>query len=291
MYYVGEDGLAAGTYYIATSSEAGASNWNSKNIQFTLTQACDPGDQFVITYDVSGDPTASRPLAVYGFGETAVKQTATTSSGTDGTLLGTMGDKCATNENCNGVYCVCYGNHRWSQSNLRIWLNSDASAGRWWTPMNPWDRPPSAAYITYPGFLHGFSDDFKNALAYSENKTLLDTISGFTDTYEITQDRIFLPGLEQINYKPDVYDVEGEPWQYYQQLAEEAGLVGYFTTMNAALKIFNLESTTKASPSWFRSMTRGNYSTRSINTNGGISNNAANTMNRACPCCKINLIK
>lgn len=289
MYYVGEDGLAAGTYYITAGSAAGVNAWNSKNIQFTLAQACDPGDQFVISSPTS-DPTAGRILTVYGFGETTAKQTTTTSSGTDGTLLGTIGDKGAINGNCNGAYWVAYGNNRWSQSNLRTWLNSDASAGNWFTPRNPWDRPPY--YVTYPGFLYGFSSDFKNALAYSENKTLLDTISGYTDTYEITQDKIFLPGLEQINYEPKIYDVEGEPWQYYQQLAEDAGVTGRFRAANTTLKIFNLDSTTTASHSWLRSPKRTNASLYYVSTNGDISNGLANSTNcRACPACKINLIK
>lgn len=288
MYYVGENGLAAGTYYITTSSATGNTNWNSKNIQFTLTSACDPGDQFVISSPTS-DPTASRTLTVYGFGETTAKQTATTSGGTNGTLLGTMGDKGATNGNCNGVYWVVYGNHRWSQSNLRIWLNSDSAAGQWFTPMNPWDRPPS--YVTYPGFLYGFSSDFKNALTYSENKTLLDTISGFTETYEITLDKIFLPAREQINYTPDVYDVEGKPWQYYQQLAENAGITGYFTAKSEALKIFNLDATTTAGISRLRSPGRAGNGAYSVSTLGSVASYDAYSDYKACPACKINLIK
>jgi hypothetical protein len=288
MYYVGESGLAAGTYYITTGSATGATVWNSKNIQFTLTQACDPGDQFVIS-SPTGDPTANRTLTVYGFGETTAKQTATTSSGTDGILLGTIGYKGNTNGNCNGVYWIYGGNHRWSQSNLRTWLNSDASAGNWFTPMNPWDRPPS--YVNYPGFLYGFSSDFKNALAYSENKTLLDTISGFTNTYEITYDKIFLPGVEQINFVPDVYDVEGEPWQYYQQLAEEAGITGRFTTTNATLKIFNINATTTVDTSWLRSPHMTECYARDVTNTGYVSGTTPYTKYRACPCCKINLIK
>ena len=287
MYYVGENGLAAGTYYISTGSATGLSAWNDKNIQFTLASACDPGDQFVISNPTS-DPTVSRTLTVYGFGETTAKQTTTTSSGTDGTLLGTMGNKCEINGNCNGVYLAVQGNHRWSQSNLRTWLNSDSPAGQWFTPMNPWDRPPD--YASYPGFLYGFSSDFKDILAYSENKTLLDTVSGFTDTYEITQDKIFLPGLEQINYVPDTFDIEGEPWQYYQQLAEEEGIIGRFFGSNAVLKIFNLNATTTAGYSWLRSPYRSNYYGYVVTSTGGPGGSNVGGSYRAAPCCKINLV-
>ena len=289
IYYVGENGLVAGTYYITTGSSTGVTAWNNKNIQFTLANACDPGDQFVIA-SPTNDPTASRTITVYDFGGTTAKQTATTSSGTNGTLLGTMGNKGATNGNCNSVFWAVYGSNRWSQSNLRTWLNSDSPAGQWFAPMNPWDRPPT--YASYSGFLYGFSNNFKNALAYSENKTLLDTISGLTDIYEITQDRIFLPGVEQINYTPDIYGVEGEPWQYYRQLAEGADVTGRFKTTSAALKIFNLDATTNADSSWLRSPYRTVFNVRRINFNGGIDSiGPYNNATRVCPCCKINIVK
>lgn len=287
VYYVGEDGLAAGTYYIATGSSTGLTAWNNKNIQFTLSSACDPGDQFVLS-EPTADPTASRTLTVYGFGDTTAKQTATTSSGTGGTLLGTIADGGATNGNCNSAYWIARGNHRWSQSNIRTWLNSDAAAGKWFTPMNPWDRPPS--YVNYPGFLYECSTDFKNAISEVTHKTLLDTISGFTDTYEITTDRIFLPSRQQINYEPKVYDVEGEPWQYYRNLAKEAGLPAYFTTTNAALIKYNFNTTT-ANGWWLRSPDLAGNSVNCISNNGSSANYSSYTTYRACPACKINLIK
>jgi len=292
MYYVGENGLPAGTYYITTGSATGISTWNSKNIQFTLASACDPGDQFVISSPTK-DPTASRTLTVYSYGGTVAKQTATTSSGTDGTLLGTMGDKGATNGNCNGVYWVANGNHRWSQSNLRTWLNSDSAAGEWFTPMNPWDRPPS--YVNYPGFLYGCSESFKNAIAVGENKTLLDTVSGFTDTYETTYDRIYLPSLEELYTVPDAYGVEGEPWQYYIQQAKAEGYDGYLpqnaTVANALRKKYRYDAQTSANIVWLRSPYYTSNSVRYVPSNGLINNLSAYNSCRCCPTCKISLVK
>lgn len=292
LYYVGEDGLAAGTYYIATGSATGISAWNSKNIQFTLASACDPGDQFVIASPTS-DPTASRTLTVYGYGGTTAKQTATTSSGTDGMLLGTIGNSGATNDNCNAVYWIAYGNHRWSTSNLRQWLNSDGAAGEWWRPANPWDRPPS--YVNYPGFLYGCSEDFKNAITISENKTLLDTVSGFADTYETTYDKIYLPSIEELYTVPDVYGIEGEPWDYYKQVAENAGLVGYMAQNVAAadaLRIkYRYDAQTSANIVWLRSPFRTGNSVRNVNGSGNIGGNGAYSTYRCCPACKISLVK
>lgn len=292
MYYVGDDGLPAGTYYITTGSATGVSAWNSKNIQFTLNSACDPGDQFVIASPTS-DPTASRTLTVYGYGGTVAKQTTTTSSGTDGTLLGTMGDKGAINGNCNGVYWVAYGNHRWSKSNLRTWLNSDSAAGEWFTPMNPWDRPPS--YVNYPGFLYGCSESFKNAIAVNENKTLLDAISGFTDVYETTYDRIYLPGVEELYTVPDVYGAEGEPWQYYIQQAKAEGYGGYLpqneTAANALRVKYRYDAQTSAHNVWLRSPNHTNGYARSVFSSGSVSSTSAYSACRCCPACKISLIK
>lgn len=293
MYYVGEDGLAAGTYYISTGGSTGISAWNNKNIQFTLEQACDPGDQFVIASPQS-DPTASRTLTVYDYGGTTAKQAATTSSGTGGTLLGTMGDKGATNGNCNGVYWVAYGNHLWSQSNLRTWLNSDNAAGEWFTPMNPWDRPPS--YINYSGFLYGCSNYFKSAITVSENKTLLDTVSGFTDTYETTYDKIYLPSVEELYTQPDVYGVEGEPWLYYKQQAESAGLAGYMSKSNTTannIRIKYVFTAQTSSNRWrLRTVSRDSSTVWFVGTDGSANGSYYPYSGEyCCPVCKISLVK
>lgn len=65
-----------------------------------------------------------------------------------------------------------YGNNRYIYSNLRQWLNSDKSAGQWYTAQHSADAPPSTAnvwdsvnqYQTLAGFLNAFSANERAAL-------------------------------------------------------------------------------------------------------------------------------
>ena len=69
-----------------------------------------------------------------------------------------------------------YGNNRYIYSNLRQWLNSDKSAGQWYTAQHSADAPPSAAnvwetsgvkvnpYDTIAGFLNAFTANERAAL-------------------------------------------------------------------------------------------------------------------------------
>ena len=199
IYYAPSAGLAAGTYYISIGTNYGNGWSTSKHIQFTLTAAMAEGDQLYI--DCGGtqtnDPTNNRNWYVYAQGSTTAKQSGTTSDGTEGLSLGTIG---ATNTakpegNLNAIQRAIYGYGRWSQSAIRQWLNSEAVAGYWWTPQNPWDRPPGDA-ASVRGFLAGCSPEFLEVLKPVDVITALNTVQGFTDQTETTQDRIFLPALD-----------------------------------------------------------------------------------------------
>lgn len=68
------------------------------------------------------------------------------------------------------------GNERYAYSNIRQWLNSDASAGQWYTPQHGADAPPNASnvsenngqpinpYEAQEGFLCGFTSEEKKLL-------------------------------------------------------------------------------------------------------------------------------
>ena len=65
-----------------------------------------------------------------------------------------------------------YGNNRWTISNVRQWLNSQAAAGKWYSAQHGADAPPTNAnvwsnyneYDAEAGFLAGFSANFIAAL-------------------------------------------------------------------------------------------------------------------------------
>ena len=71
------------------------------------------------------------------------------------------------------------GNNRWIWSNIRLWLNSSAGAGAWYSAQHGQDAPPnnSNVWSTYneyeaeAGFLAGFSANFIAALL-TTNRTV-----------------------------------------------------------------------------------------------------------------------
>ncbi len=292
IYYAPSGGLAAGTYHILIGTAYGTGWDTAKVIQFTLTAAMDEGDQLFINCGTSNanDPTNGRAWNVYAQGSTTSKQNGTTSNGTGGTSLGTIGATNAqkTEGNLNAISRVVYGSGRWKESAIRQYLNSSAAAGAWWTPQNGWDRPPAEA-ASLRGFLAGFDEDFLSVLQTVSVVTALNTQEGFADTTETTQDKIFLPCLENWYINPELAG-EGEEWDYYKTLAQEAGLTGKFQRSQTyeILKKYRVDSTASAVSVWLRSCDRGDaYGAWFVAVSGYVSNYGAYLARRGCPACII----
>lgn len=280
----------AGTYHIPIGSAYGTGWVVGHSIQFTLTAAPDEGDQLFIDCgtNYANDPADGRAWRVYDAGGTTVKQSGTTSEGTGGTSLGTIGNVNAhrTNGRLNAISRVVYGYARWSQSAMRQYFNSAEVS--WWTMKNPWDRPPAQA-STIRGFLCGFSQDFLDHLEETEVVTALNTQEGFAEATETTLDKIFLPSLEQMYINPQLAGVEGESWDYYKALAEEAGLPGKFQQYQTypILISYNASNTSSAVIVFLRSCYRGSaYNEWFVYTSGNVSTSNANNASRGCPACK-----
>lgn len=93
-----------------------------------------------------------------------------------------------------------HGNNRWSVSNIRQWLNSDGEGFEWFVPQHEYDALPG--YATDPGFLAGFSQDFKQHLATVKNRTILcDSDKSSLDVdFEETEDKVFLPSYTEMGF-------------------------------------------------------------------------------------------
>ena len=291
IWYADSNGLAAGTYHIAIGSSYGSGWVTSEAIQFTLSDALVEGDQIVIggLSNNNIDPTSGKTVSVYAKGGTEVKQTATTSNGTDGTLLGTIGAESAQKPNgqFNAISRVIYGSGRWSQSAIRQYLNSAADAGAWWSAQNGWDRPPAQA-STLRGFLAGFSNDFLSILQPTAVVTDLNTVEGYTETSETTYDKIFLPSRFEMR------EAAGTSWEYYDKLAAQLG-VNYFGTGPAnahdELKKYDLTSQSSPVTVWLRSPSTSIANVAwSVNSGGNFGNGNAGSAYRGCPACKIQVM-
>lgn len=298
IYYAGTE-LAAGTYHIAVGAAYG-NGWKAgQSIQFTLAQSVPAGGQIVIEFGTNNDndPTAGRAVKTYAtIGAAEAIESTTTSNGTGGAELGTIGagnSPQKINGNLNAISRAIYGSGRYSESAIRQWLNSDAAANVWWTPKNNWDRPPRAADLNRAGFLTRLPADFVKILDYNDITTALNTAEGFSSDRETVRDRIFLPSSDNLYVNPQLADAESPAWDYYKALAQEAGLPGKFQQWKAypILRYFNLASANgnlAPASAWLRSAYR-TYANGAllVDSGGNVTSYNAFDALRCSPACKI----
>lgn len=213
FYVVQESGLAAGTYNVKMGLDWGSNVKNGIVYQFTLTKNAPAGAR--LTGFHNAPDTTSTNWKVYVYKDqmkSELLETCNVSAGSAGTNLGTFLAK--PNGKLNGLHSVGYGDNRWYKSAYRQYLNSDQAAGAWWTPQDEWDMKPDQA-DTVPGFLAGFSDDFKNALTRVKVVTYGNAVTD-DGSAGVTYDKIFLPSLEEIYCSPQASG-EGTYWPYWKE--------------------------------------------------------------------------
>lgn len=213
FYVVQESGLAAGTYNVKMGLDSGTNVKNGTVYQFTLTKNAPAGARLTGFYNASDTAPTNWKVYVYKDQQKSeLLETCNVSAGSAGMNLGTFLAK--PNGNLNGLHSVGYGDSRWYKSAYRQYLNSDAPAKEWWTPQDKWDMKPDQA-DTVPGFLAGFSDDFKLALTRTK---VVSYGNGVSDdgSAVVTYDKIFLPSLQEIYCSPQASG-EGTYWPYWKE--------------------------------------------------------------------------
>nr|DAE03001.1 MAG TPA: hypothetical protein [Siphoviridae sp. ct0Ci105] len=213
FYVVPDGGLVAGTYNVKMGLNWGDNVKTDATYQFTLTKAAPAGARLAGFYNAPVTPPTSWKVYVYKDQEKSeLLETCSVTAGSAGSNLGTFLAK--ENGNLNGLHPVGYGDNRWWKSACRQYLNSDAAVGAWWKPQDKWDMKPDQA-DTLPGFLSGFSDDFKNALSRVKVVTYGNTVTD-DGSAVVTYDKIFLPSLQEIYCSPQVSG-EGTYWPYWKE--------------------------------------------------------------------------
>lgn len=213
FYVVPDGGLVAGTYNVNMGLDWGANVKTGTSYQFTLTKNAPAGARLTGFYNAPDTAPTSWKVYVYKDQQKSeLLETCNVSAGSAGTNLGTFLAK--PNGNLNGLHTVGYGDNRWHKSAYRQYLNSDAAAGGWWTPQDEWDMKPDQA-DTVPGFLAGFSDDFKNSLSRVKVVTYGNNVTD-DGSAVVTYDKIFLPSLQEIYCSPQVSG-EGTYWPYWKE--------------------------------------------------------------------------
>lgn len=213
FYVVPDGGLVAGTYNVKMGLNWGNNVKTDTVYQFTLTKAAPAGARLTGFYNAPDTAPTSWKVYVYKDQQKSeLLETCSVTTGSAGTNLGTFLAK--ENGDLNGLNPVGYGDNRWWKSAYRQYLNSDAAAGAWWQPQDKWDMKPDQA-DTLPGFLSGFSDDFKIALSRVKVVTYGNNVTD-DGSAVVTYDKIFLPSLQEIYCSPHVSG-EGSYWPYWKE--------------------------------------------------------------------------
>lgn len=213
FYVVQESGLAAGTYNVRMGLDWGTNVKTGTTYQFTLTKNAPAGARLTGFYNAPDVAPANWKVYVYKDRQKSeLLETCNVSAGDAGMNLGTFLAK--PNGKLNGLHPVGYGDNRWYKSAYRQYLNSDLPAKQWWQPQDEWDMKPDQA-DTVPGFLAGFSDDFKAALTRVKVVTYGNTVTD-DGSAVVTYDKIFLPSLEEIYCSPQASG-EGTYWPYWKE--------------------------------------------------------------------------
>lgn len=288
FFVVPEAGLVAGTYNVKMGLDWGTNVKTGTSYQFTLTKNAPAGARLTGFYNAPDVAPANWKVYVYKDQQKSeLLETCNVSAGSTGTNLGTFLAK--PKGNLNGLHPVGYGDNRWHKSAYRQYLNSDAAAGGWWTPQDEWDMKPDLA-DTVPGFLAGFSDDFKAALTRVKVVTYDNTVTD-DGSAVVTYDKIFLPSLEEIYCSPQVSG-EGTYWPYWKERTGAKTPQAVWQTYPLRITR-DLAQRTVGRYVRLRSAYRGyGYSAFSVSSSGYVGNWRAIYANRCAPACEMtNLVK
>lgn len=288
FFVVPEAGLVAGTYNVKMGLDWGTNVKTGTSYQFTLTKNAPAGARLTGFYNAPDVAPANWKVYVYKDQQKSeLLETCNVSAGSTGTNLGTFLAK--PKGNLNGLHPVGYGDNRWHKSAYRQYLNSDAAAGGWWTPQDEWDMKPDLA-DTVPGFLAGFSDDFKAALTRVKVVTYDNTVTD-DGSAVVTYDKIFLPSLEEIYCSPQVSG-EGTYWPYWKERTGAKTPQAVWQTYPLRITR-DLAQRTVGRHVRLRSAGRGTgYSAFYVNSSGYVGNWNAIYAYRCAPACEMtNLVK
>ena len=283
FYVVPDGGLVAGTYNVKMGLNWGSNVKTDTTYQFTLTKAAPAGARLAGFYNAPDTAPTSWKVYVYkDQKKSELLETCGVTAGSAGSNLGTFLAK--ENGDLNGLHPVGYGDNRWWKSACRQYLNSDAAVGAWWEPQDKWDMKPDQA-DTLPGFLSGFSDDFKNALSRVKVVTYGNTVTD-DGSAVVTYDKIFLPSLQEIYCSPQVSG-EGTYWPYWKERTGAKTPQALWQTYPLRITR-DLAQRTVGRNVRLRSASRGDgFSAFSVSSSGYVTNWSGVGASRSAPACKI----
>lgn len=173
-----------------------------------------------------------------------------------------------------------YGNNRYSQSNIRQWLNSSATS--WYSAQHSADAPPNNAnvysnyneYDAEAGFLTNFSENMRNALASTTLTVAKNTVTDGGGS-ETVSDKVFLLSNTEVGLANENGVAEGKLMPLFSTAANRIAQ----PTAAAVTKSEYTNTSLAASKPWYYWLRTPNasisYNARYVYTDGSLSNYSA----------------
>lgn len=109
--------------------------------------------------------------------------------------------------------------NNWENSDIRRWLNSDGSAGEWWTALDSGDTEPS--YASTDGFLKGLDEEFKNVIGTVTKHTKTFLRSNVTEVKD-TSDKMWLLSRQELFAAESEDGPNGITYPYYKKNSQHS---------------------------------------------------------------------
>lgn len=172
-----------------------------------------------------------------------------------------------------------YGNNRYQHSNILQWLNSNATAGAWYSAKHSADAPPTNAnvwnnyneYDAWAGFLAMLDPKFVAELLTTTQTVARNTVTD-GGSYETVTSKMFLPSTTEVGLANENNIAEGTLLALF---SNDASRVAYPTAQcvsNSEYTNSNF-STSKGWYWWLRTPNSSNaYNVRYVNSGGSLGN-------------------
>lgn len=228
-------------------------------------------NQQAATIKISTYTTANAPTPI---------ETVPVTEGASGLSLEAAG---VTNSDINHTHRIRYGSNKWSESDLRMRLNStEPIGGNVWERKSKFSHKPSWA-TNESGFLHGVDADFLAVLGNVRKTTALNTITdgGGSETLD---EKIFLLSRSEVFAGKENNVDEGSPYPYYKNYSD-------YTSENAGNDKNRIKYNSGGTSYywWLRSPVTGHASSvRYVDPSGALNGVGASSSNGlALACCII----
>lgn len=201
-----ESELAAGTYNFTLLAGYDTAYGGGKTYQFTLSQAVPVGGVIVFPWGYQVMASTVLISTYESRYSTDAIESVVVAEGTGGTALEDIGE-------CNHPHRIRFGSNNWKQSAVRQFLNSQGSAGSFWTPQTNFDLPPSWN-AAIAGFLSDLDGEFLEVVGDVMKKTVFNTVSDGGGSEELAE-RFFLVSRTEAYAGNENGIEEGTPYEYY----------------------------------------------------------------------------